>query len=148
MSSLGLKSITTKPFFYHNAILWEKYRLTYFRGGKVMENIHISITFFILSGELPRLQVDGILLLRPVSGQGSKAQDERDCNQRTCSQIGCIAFYKVCIIYKNYIFLSQIFYYFYCKIKHLFIKLARQKFLLTNYNFCSSRKKYKFYKRR
>lgn len=40
MSSLGLKSITTDAFFYHNAILWEKYGFTYFRGGKVMENIH------------------------------------------------------------------------------------------------------------
>jgi hypothetical protein len=40
MSSLGLTSITTDAFFYHNAILWEKYGFTYFRGGKEMENIH------------------------------------------------------------------------------------------------------------
>jgi hypothetical protein len=40
MESLGLKSITTDAFFYHNAILWEKYGFTYFRGGKTMENIH------------------------------------------------------------------------------------------------------------
>ncbi len=39
MASLGLKSITTNAFFYHNAILWEKYGFTYFRGGKIMENI-------------------------------------------------------------------------------------------------------------
>jgi hypothetical protein len=40
MGSLGLKSITTNAFFYHNALLWEKYGFTYFRGGKMMENIH------------------------------------------------------------------------------------------------------------
>jgi hypothetical protein len=40
MESLGLKSITTDAFFYHNAILWEKYGLTYFRGKKEMDNIH------------------------------------------------------------------------------------------------------------
>jgi hypothetical protein len=40
MSSLELKSITTNAFFYHNAILWEKYGFTYFRGGKMMETIH------------------------------------------------------------------------------------------------------------
>jgi len=40
MSSLGLKSITTSALFYHNAISWEKYGFTYFRGGKAMENIH------------------------------------------------------------------------------------------------------------
>jgi hypothetical protein len=40
MSTLGLKSITTDAFFYHNAILWEKYGFVYFRGGKEMESIH------------------------------------------------------------------------------------------------------------
>jgi hypothetical protein len=40
MDTLGLKSITTDAFFYHNAILWEKYGFTYFRGGTVMEKIH------------------------------------------------------------------------------------------------------------
>jgi hypothetical protein len=40
MESLELKSITTDAFFYHNAILWEKYGFTYFRGGKTMEKIH------------------------------------------------------------------------------------------------------------
>src|SRR4030043_14553 len=40
IDALGLKSITTNAFFYHNAILWEKYGFTYFRGGKMMEGIH------------------------------------------------------------------------------------------------------------
>ena len=40
MESLGLKSITTDAFFYHNAILWEKYGFTYFRGKKEMDKIH------------------------------------------------------------------------------------------------------------
>jgi hypothetical protein len=40
LESLGLTSITTKAFFYHNAISWEKYGFTYFRGKKMMENIH------------------------------------------------------------------------------------------------------------
>lgn len=40
MHTLGLKSITTNAFFYHNAILWEKYGFTYFRGGRMMESIH------------------------------------------------------------------------------------------------------------
>jgi hypothetical protein len=40
MDALGLKSITTNAFFYHNAILWEKYGFTYFRGGMMMEAIH------------------------------------------------------------------------------------------------------------
>src|SRR4030042_144211 len=40
MDALGLKSITTNAFFSHNAILWEKYGFTYFRGGKMMEGIH------------------------------------------------------------------------------------------------------------
>jgi acetoin utilization protein AcuC len=37
--SLGLKSITTNALFYHNAISWEKYGFTYFRGERMMENI-------------------------------------------------------------------------------------------------------------
>ncbi len=37
---LGLKTITVGAFFYHNAILWERYGFTYFRGGKMMERIH------------------------------------------------------------------------------------------------------------
>jgi len=40
MAPLGLKNITTEAFYYHNAILWEKYGFTYFKGGKVMEKIH------------------------------------------------------------------------------------------------------------
>jgi len=40
LESLGLTSITTKAFFYHNAISWEKYGFTYFRGKKIMEKIH------------------------------------------------------------------------------------------------------------
>lgn len=40
MSPLGLKNITTDAFFYHNAILWEKYGFSYFKGGKMMERIH------------------------------------------------------------------------------------------------------------
>jgi len=40
MAPLGLKNITTEAFYYHNAILWEKYGFTYFKGGKMMEKIH------------------------------------------------------------------------------------------------------------
>jgi hypothetical protein len=40
MAPLGLKSITTEAFYYHNAILWEKYGFIYFKGGKMMEKIH------------------------------------------------------------------------------------------------------------
>lgn len=40
MDLLGLKTLTTHAFFYHNAILWEKYGFTYFRGRKTMERIH------------------------------------------------------------------------------------------------------------
>jgi len=39
MAALELKTITTGAFFYHNAILWERYGFTYFKGGKVMEKI-------------------------------------------------------------------------------------------------------------
>ncbi len=37
---LGLKNITTKALYYHNAILWEKYGFTYYKGGKMMGRIH------------------------------------------------------------------------------------------------------------
>ncbi len=40
MVPLGLKNITTEGFYYHNAILWEKYGFTYFKGGRMMEKIH------------------------------------------------------------------------------------------------------------
>lgn len=40
MDLVGLKTLTTNAFFYHNAILWEKYGFTYFRGRKAMEKIH------------------------------------------------------------------------------------------------------------
>jgi len=40
MAPLGLKNITTKAFYYHNAIMWEKYGFIYFRGGKMMGKIH------------------------------------------------------------------------------------------------------------
>lgn len=40
LDSLGLKTITINAFFYHNAIQWENYGFTYFRGLKVMEKIH------------------------------------------------------------------------------------------------------------
>ncbi len=42
MDLLGLKTLTTHAFFYHNAILWEKYGFTYFRGRKTMERIHLE----------------------------------------------------------------------------------------------------------
>ncbi len=40
LDDLGLKTITINAFFYHNAIHWENYGFTYFRGRKVMEKIH------------------------------------------------------------------------------------------------------------
>lgn len=40
METLGLKTITMGALYYHNAIMWEKYGFTYFRGGKMMEKIH------------------------------------------------------------------------------------------------------------
>jgi hypothetical protein len=40
LSTIELQNITTHAFFYHNALLWEKYGFTYFRGGKMMESIH------------------------------------------------------------------------------------------------------------
>lgn len=40
LNLIGLKTITISAFFYHNAIFWEKYGFTYFRGRKTMERIH------------------------------------------------------------------------------------------------------------
>jgi hypothetical protein len=40
MEPLGLKTITVSAFYYHNAIVWERYGFTYFKGGKMMEKIH------------------------------------------------------------------------------------------------------------
>jgi hypothetical protein len=40
MEPLGLKTITVNAFYYHNAIVWERYGFTYFKGGKMMEKIH------------------------------------------------------------------------------------------------------------
>lgn len=40
MSALGLQAITNRCLFYHNAILWEKYGFTYFKGRKMMERVH------------------------------------------------------------------------------------------------------------
>ncbi|NWF93547.1 MAG: hypothetical protein HXY46_11560 [Syntrophaceae bacterium] len=40
MDLLGLKTITIGAFFYHNAVIWERYGFGYFRGRKVMERIH------------------------------------------------------------------------------------------------------------
>ncbi len=37
---LGLKTITTRALYYHNAILWEKYGFTYFKGGRMMKKVH------------------------------------------------------------------------------------------------------------
>lgn len=39
MATLELKTITVGAFFYHNAIMWERYGFTYFKGGKMMEKI-------------------------------------------------------------------------------------------------------------
>jgi hypothetical protein len=40
MVPLGLKTVTTEAFYYHNAIVWEKYGFIYFKGGKLMEKVH------------------------------------------------------------------------------------------------------------
>jgi hypothetical protein len=40
MASLEMKTVTIGAFYYHNAILWERYGFTYFKGGKMMEKIH------------------------------------------------------------------------------------------------------------
>jgi len=39
MAALSQKTITNRGLFYHNAILWEKYGFTYFKGRKLMERI-------------------------------------------------------------------------------------------------------------
>lgn len=39
-ASIGLKTITLGALYYHNAILWERYGFTYFRGLKLMQRIH------------------------------------------------------------------------------------------------------------
>ncbi len=49
MEALELKTVTAGAFFYHNAIMWEKYGFTYFKGGKMMEKIHKG---FQLGGRL------------------------------------------------------------------------------------------------
>jgi hypothetical protein len=40
MAMLGLKNLTTEAFYYHNAIVWEKYGFSYFKGGGMMEKVH------------------------------------------------------------------------------------------------------------
>jgi len=40
MAPLGLKNLTTEAFYYHNALVWEKYGFTYFKGGRTMERVH------------------------------------------------------------------------------------------------------------
>jgi hypothetical protein len=40
VASLEVKTVTIGAFYYHNAILWERYGFTYFKGGKIMEKIH------------------------------------------------------------------------------------------------------------
>jgi hypothetical protein len=40
MEPLGLKTLSLDAFFYHNAILWERYGFGYFKGGKLMEKVH------------------------------------------------------------------------------------------------------------
>jgi hypothetical protein len=40
MTLLEMKTVTIGAFYYHNAILWERYGFTYFKGGKIMGKIH------------------------------------------------------------------------------------------------------------
>jgi len=40
MNLLGVETVTIGAFYYHHAILWERYAFTYFKGGKMMERIH------------------------------------------------------------------------------------------------------------
>jgi len=40
MVLLELKTVTIGAFYYHNAILWERYGFIYFKGGRLMEKIH------------------------------------------------------------------------------------------------------------
>jgi hypothetical protein len=49
MAEVELKTVTVGAFFYHNAIMWERYGFTYFKGGKMMEKIHKE---FQLGGRL------------------------------------------------------------------------------------------------
>lgn len=51
VSAIGLKAITLWGLYYHNAILWERYGFTYFRGLKLMQRIHEG---FQPGGELQR----------------------------------------------------------------------------------------------
>ncbi len=39
-AAIGLKTITLGALYYHNAILWERYGFTYFKGLKLMQRIH------------------------------------------------------------------------------------------------------------
>jgi hypothetical protein len=49
MEPFGLKTLTIDAFFYHNAILWERYGFDYFKGRKLMERINLE---FQLGGQL------------------------------------------------------------------------------------------------
>jgi hypothetical protein len=40
MASIKLKTISVRGLFYHNAISWERYGFTYFKGHKIMEKVH------------------------------------------------------------------------------------------------------------
>lgn len=40
MALVETKTVTIGAFYYHNAISWERYGFTYFKGGKLMERIH------------------------------------------------------------------------------------------------------------
>jgi hypothetical protein len=40
MASIDLKTISIRGLFYHNAISWERYGFTYFKGYKMMEKVH------------------------------------------------------------------------------------------------------------
>jgi hypothetical protein len=39
MATTNIKTITNRGLFYHNAILWERYGFTYFKGLKMMKKI-------------------------------------------------------------------------------------------------------------
>jgi hypothetical protein len=40
LASIDLNTITNRCLYYHNALLWERYGFTYFKGRKLMERIH------------------------------------------------------------------------------------------------------------
>jgi hypothetical protein len=40
MLSIHMKAVSIRGLFYHNAISWERYGFTYFKGYKMMEKIH------------------------------------------------------------------------------------------------------------